>query len=93
MAYSMKACFCPAIVQIMVREGLWLDCASSGEIYVALKAGADPERILYTSISKQPEELNFAFQSNVGMFSIDSFSDITKLHLAPDEAGKRANVL
>ncbi len=78
--YSMKSCFCPAIVQIPLNEGLWLDCSSGGEIAFALRAGASPDRIIYTSIVKQEPELAFAITKGIDILSIDSFSDMEKIY-------------
>ena len=72
----------------MVSEGLHLDVAGGGEILTALKAGADPARLVLHGNAKTDEELTIAIQSGVGLVVVDNFDDIDRLeHLVP--AGRR----
>ena len=60
----------------MTEEGLHLDVAGGGEILTALKAGADPARLVLHGNAKTDEELEMAVKYGVGLVVVDNFDDI-----------------
>ena len=46
LAFASKSFPCTAVQRVMVEEGLHLDVAGGGEILTAIKAGADPARLV-----------------------------------------------
>ena len=82
-AYAGKALLPLAICRIMSEENMWLDVASGGELYVALKSGFPAERILYHGNNKSPEEIRMGLETGVGRFVLDNFEELETLaHLA-----------
>ena len=63
----------------MVEEGLHLDVAGGGEILTAVKAGADPARLVLHGNAKTDEELELAVEHGLGLVVIDNFDDIDRL--------------
>jgi diaminopimelate decarboxylase len=63
----------------MVEEGLHLDVAGGGEILTALKAGADPAKLVLHGNAKTDEELVMAIANGVGLIVVDNFDDIDRL--------------
>src|SRR5258708_29998702 len=63
----------------MVEEGLHLDVAGGGEILTALKAGADPAKLVLHGNAKSDEELELAVKHGVGLVVVDNFDDIDRL--------------
>ncbi|MCK4952186.1 diaminopimelate decarboxylase, partial [Candidatus Bathyarchaeota archaeon] len=49
--YSAKANTNLSILRILKREGAYIDAVSPGEVFLALKAGFTPEKILFTGTS------------------------------------------
>lgn len=76
--YSMKANSNISILRILLDEGSFLDATSPGEIYLGLKAGFPPRRILYTGTSVGDEDLAFAVKMNVTV-NVDSRSQFERL--------------
>ncbi|MHA1300843.1 MAG: diaminopimelate decarboxylase [Candidatus Helarchaeota archaeon] len=76
--YAVKANTNLAILNILNKEGAHLDCVSTGEIYLALKVGFDPKKILYTGNNYSDDEFRFALKNNV-MINLDAFSQIKRL--------------
>jgi len=76
--YAAKANSNISILKIMRDEGAFLDVVSSGEIYLALRSGFEPERILYTGTSVGEEELDYAIKSNVTI-NVDSLCQMEYL--------------
>ncbi len=63
--YAMKANFNPAILAIMLEEGLFIDAVSPFEVRLSLEVGFPPERILFTGNNTSEEELRFSLERGV----------------------------
>ena len=61
------------------RGGLHLDVAGGGEILTAIKAGADPARLVLHGNAKTDEELELAVRDGLGLVVVDNFDDIDRL--------------
>jgi diaminopimelate decarboxylase len=78
-AFASKSFPCTAVQRVMVSEGLHLDVAGGGEILTALKAGADPGKLVLHGNAKSDEELELAVSRGVGLIVVDNFDDIDRL--------------
>lgn len=78
-AFASKSFPCTAVQRVMAAEGLHLDVAGGGEILSALKAGADPARLVLHGNAKTDEELTLAVARGVGLIVVDNFDDIDRL--------------
>jgi diaminopimelate decarboxylase len=76
--YSPKANSNIEILKIVKNEGLLVDAVSSGEIFVDLKAGFNPDQIFYVCNNVSAEELSYAIKSGVKI-SVDSLSQLELL--------------
>jgi diaminopimelate decarboxylase len=86
-AYASKAFLCTAMARLVSEEGLHLDCATGGELSVALHAGVPAERIVLHGNNKSTEELAAAIDAGVGRIVIDSDDELDRLEpLAGDRA-------
>lgn len=65
-----------AILRIFIREGGGVDIVSGGELYRALKAGVDPQKVVYSGVGKKIEEIEYALTSNILMFNVESFQEL-----------------
>ncbi|MDI6818289.1 MAG: diaminopimelate decarboxylase [Methanothermobacter thermautotrophicus] len=82
--YACKANTNLAVMRILEEEGSGIDAVSPGEIYTALMAGFDPDRILYTGNNVRDDELQFAIDSGVRI-NVDSRSQLLRLsEIAPE---------
>ena len=78
-AFASKSFPCTAVQRVMVSEGLHLDVAGGGEILTAIKAGADPGKLVLHGNAKSDEELELAVKHGVGLIVVDNFDDIDRL--------------
>ena len=76
--YAAKANSNLAVLRIMENMGAYLDVVSPGEVFLALKSGFTPERILFTGTSVRNDELEFLAKSNVTL-NVDSLSQLERL--------------
>jgi diaminopimelate decarboxylase len=89
--YASKAFPCGATLSLFAEEGLSCDVASGGELFLALRAGFDPERIYMHGNNKTEAELREAIESGVGHLIVDSLDEIERLRRVAE--GRRQRVL
>jgi len=81
-----------AILKIFIEEGGGLDIVSGGELYRALKAGADPQKIVYAGVGKTKEEISDALKSNILMFNVESTQELLAIDEVASEMKIKARV-
>jgi diaminopimelate decarboxylase len=81
--YACKANTNLAVMRILEQIGSGIDAVSPGEIYTALLAGFEPERVLYTGNNVTDEELKYAVESGV-IINLDSISALKRLSRLAD---------
>jgi len=77
--FASKAFPSTAIYRVMADEGLGVDVAGPGELFLALRAGVDPALIIHHGNAKTSDELKMAVDAGVGLIVIDNFDDIARL--------------
>jgi diaminopimelate decarboxylase len=77
--FASKALACTAAYRLFGEEGLSVDVASGGELFMALKAEIEPARIYFHGNNKSEAELRAALEAEVGCIVIDSFDEINRL--------------
>ncbi|MFY8017364.1 MAG: pyridoxal-dependent decarboxylase, exosortase A system-associated, partial [Inhella sp.] len=89
--YAMKANPMPAVVQHMVGLVNGIDVASSGELQVALDAGADPHEISFAGPGKRDPELWQAVAAGV-LVNVERARELPTLAAASQQLGLPARV-
>jgi diaminopimelate decarboxylase len=77
--YATKAFINTAVVQLMNEEGLLLDVATGGELFVALNAGVPASRCVLHGNNKSEDELRTAMTAGLRHIVIDSFDEIGRI--------------
>lgn len=90
--YSLKANANLAIVRALIAEGAGLDAVSGGEIFRALKAGANPAHIVFAGVGKTAAELDYALAQRVGCFNVESVGELERLNGFASARNIRAQV-
>ena len=91
--YASKALPITAAYRVMAEEGLSVDVASGGELYLALRGGVPPERIFMHGNNKAPAELELALDAGIGYIVLDSFREIELVEELLAGTGRRQPVL
>lgn len=92
-SYASKAFICKYLVKIMEEENMGLDVVSAGELYNALSAGFNPQKIHLHGNNKTDFEIEYALKENIGCFVIDSFDEIERLCKASAKMNKNPRCL
>ena len=69
--FSMKSNSNLAVLRVFVNEGGGFDIVSGGELFRALKAGADPKKIVFSGVGKKKEEIEYALSAGILMFNVN----------------------
>ena len=77
--YASKAFLCVAMAKLAYEEGLLLDVATGGELFVALTAGVPASSCVLHGNNKSDEELRTALQIGVRHIVVDSFDEIDRI--------------
>jgi diaminopimelate decarboxylase len=79
--YAAKAFLCTAMARLAHQEGLLLDVASGGEMFVALHAGVPATSLALHGNNKSVAELRAAITAGVRHIVVDSFDELDRLDL------------
>lgn len=90
--FSVKANSNLAVLRAFVKEGGGCDIVSGGELYRALKAGADPKKIVFSGVGKKKEEIEYALAAGILMFNVESEQELNVLNEIARGMGKRAPI-
>ena len=90
--FSMKSNSNLAILRLFAREGCGMDIVSGGELYRALKAGVVPQKIVYSGVGKTAEEMEYAIQSDILLFNVESPQELRLLNRIAARVRKKARV-
>jgi len=78
--FSMKSNSNLAVLRAFVKEGGGFDIVSAGELFRALKAGADPKKIVFSGVGKKKAEIEYALNAGILMFNVESEQELTVLN-------------
>jgi diaminopimelate decarboxylase len=77
--FSIKTCNNIHLLKELINEGSGMDTVSGGEIFLALKAGTTPSKIVFAGIGKSDAEIEFALEEGIGIFNVESEEEFENL--------------
>jgi diaminopimelate decarboxylase len=92
-AFAVKANPALAVVAHLRRCGVGADVASGGELEAVLRAGFEPSAIAMTGPGKRDSELSAAVSAGVGVITVESPGELTRLETIATAAGIRQRIL
>lgn len=90
--FAMKANSNLAILKLFVSMGGGVDIVSGGELFRALRAGADPKKIVFAGVGKSSSEIEQALEAGVLMFNVESQQELEAVNAVAGRMGKTAPV-
>ena len=90
--FSVKANSNLALLRAFAKEGSGFDIVSGGELFRALKVGGDPKKIVFSGVGKKREEIEYALNSGILMFNVESEQELLALNDIASNIGKRAPI-
>jgi ornithine decarboxylase len=77
--YAMKANPNRVLLNTLRSMGCRFDAASAGEIDRLLSLGVDPDHISFGNTVKKPMDIDYAYQSGIGLFAADAREELEKI--------------
>ena len=93
--YATKAFLCGAMARVAHEEGLLLDVATGGELFVALNAGVPGSACVLHGNNKSTDELKMALDAGVQHIVVDNFDELDRLdalYATGAKGAKRARI-
>jgi diaminopimelate decarboxylase len=90
--FSVKANSNLALLRAFAKEGSGFDIVSGGELFRALKVGGDPKKIVFSGVGKKKEEIEYALNSGILMFNVESEEELFALNEIASAIGKKAPI-
>lgn len=90
--YAIKANSNLAILNTFAKLGAGFDLVSGGELMRALKAGADPRKIIFSGVGKQAWEIEAALNAGIKCFNVESIPELTAISMIAQRLGKTAPI-
>ena len=90
--FSVKANSNIALLRVFAKEGGGFDIVSGGELFRALRAAADPKKIVFSGVGKKKDEIEYALKSGILMFNVESEDEMVTLNEIAGGIGKKAPI-
>ncbi len=90
--FSMKSNANLSICKTLANEGSGADIVSGGELYKAIKAGFDPQKIVFAGVGKTDEEIEYALKTDILMFNVESMSEAKAINRVAGTLRKKARI-
>lgn len=89
--YAVKANSNLAVLNLLARLGAGFDIVSSGELERVLRAGGEPQKIVFSGVAKSEDDLRRALEAGIHCFNVESLPELHRLselavatgHVAP----------
>lgn len=91
-AFAMKANSNQAIIRRFIKQGAGVDVVSGGELLRALKAGADPQKIVFSGVGKTDEEIALALTHGILQFNVESEAELDAIQSVAQTMNRRAPI-
>lgn len=90
--YSVKSNFNLNVIKIFYDGGSGVDVNSEGELFRALKAGVNPDRIIFTGVGKTREEISSAISHNVKLIKAESLQEVYLIDNIAEKLNKKVEL-
>jgi diaminopimelate decarboxylase len=90
--YSVKANFNLNVIKIFIQSGAGVDVNSEGELFRALKAGADPRNTILAGVGKTADEIKLGIEKDLLMIKAESPEEIYLIDEIAGRLNKTARV-
>jgi len=87
--YAVKANGNLAVLDTLARLGSGFDIVSGGELARVVAAGGEPAKVVFSGVGKSAAEMRAALAADIGVFNLESASEMERLNRIAGESGRR----
>jgi diaminopimelate decarboxylase len=81
-----------SVLRIIKEWGTGAEVVSQGEIYIALKAGFNPEKILFNNIARKEEEVLYAIRNGIKYYNFEAIDQAILLEKCAKKLNKKIEI-
>ena len=78
--YAVKANSNLAVLNVLARLGSGFDIVSAGELRRVLRAGGEPDKIVFSGVGKLADEMDLALETGIHCFNVESEQELDQLN-------------
>jgi diaminopimelate decarboxylase len=90
--FAIKANSNLSILSLFISMGAGVDIVSGGELFRAMAAGVDPQKVAYSGVGKTQQEIRQALDADILMFNVESFQELVVIDDIAREMDKIAQI-
>ncbi len=90
--YAVKANSNIAVLNVLARLGSGFDIVSVGELERVLKAGGDPDKIVFSGVGKRQDEIQRALLAGIRCFNVEVVDELDRINQVARQIGKKAPI-
>lgn len=90
--YSVKANSNAAVLNFFFKRGWGADIVSGGELFRAIQAGVDTQKVVYSGVGKTENEIEFALKNDIFMFNVESLPELFLIDKVAGNLQKKARI-
>ena len=90
--YAVKANSNRAILRLLRDAGAGFDIVSGGELFRALKGGADSRKCTFAGVGKSRKEIEYALEQGVYSFNVESEAELDYINQIASAKNQRAPI-
>jgi len=92
MCFAVKSNTNTNLIKEIKKLGLGADVVSIGELMIALKAGINPKKIVFSGVGKTPSEIIYAIDKKILLINAESRSEIIEIEKIAKSRKKIVNI-
>lgn len=90
--YAVKANSNLSVLRLLAEQGAGFDIVSGGELFRVLRAGGDPQKIVFSGVGKTVAEMEFGIRESIGSFNCESEAELELLNKTAGRMGKKVQI-
>ncbi|MFO6424473.1 diaminopimelate decarboxylase [Motilimonas sp. KMU-193] len=90
--YAVKANSNLGVLNLMARLGSGFDIVSVGELLRVLKAGGDPQKVVFSGVGKTELEIRTALEAGIYCFNVESEAELLRINEVAALMNKKAPI-
>ena len=90
--FAVKANSNLSILRMLAQAGAGFDIVSGGELFRVLRAGGDPEKVVFSGVGKSREEVEYAITNGIHSFNCESEAELALINSIASRHGVFASV-
>jgi diaminopimelate decarboxylase len=90
--YAVKANSNIGVLSVLAKLGSGFDIVSAGELARVLKAGGDPQKVVFSGVGKKEEEIAYALEHQIKCFNVESEAELERINKVAGKLSKTAPI-